>query len=518
MTKSDQEAELTEQNIDESLETDSLSTGVAFTMGLTVAQRGVGFIRTALFCRLLPEEELGQWSLVFSFVMLCAPMTLLGITGSFGRYVEHYFQRGLLRQFFRRTGLAVTALTVIVTCLMWQNKQWVAWCLFGSAEDSHLLLPALITLATTIAYNFFLEAVIALRKIKVGSIMSLVSSWTFAILGIGLLHFTDLGSYGVVISFAVGNLLASVYALGVLSRTWEKLPQTNSEFSHVSLWKKLAPFAIGLWLVNIVTNLFDMVDRYMIVHFSGFEAVEAQGLVGQYFSSMAVPLLMIGLSTTLAHMVMPYLSEDWEAKRYQAVSDRINLSTKLVGLMLACGSTVIMLVSPFLFNVVFGGKYDAGYAVLPWTIAFSFWKAIANCSYNYLYCVERTRSMFLSLVIGLVANIVLNALLLPPLGLLGAAMGTAIACAFSLAAVNWIAIKSGYRMNRGVMWVFAFPTVLCMGSVVSAVAMIGLLFVATRTTWFLSAKEQGEMEEIVRGLLDKLLPNRWNPLSQQAAG
>ena len=144
---------------------------------LAIAQRAVGFLRTALFCRLLAEQELGQWSLVFSFVMFSAPMTLMGITGSFGRYVEYYFQRGLVRQFFRRTGLVVTVLTTIVLGGMWVFQDSVSWCLFGSVQQRHLLLPACITLLTTILYNYFLEVVIALRRTKAGSLMSLISSW-----------------------------------------------------------------------------------------------------------------------------------------------------------------------------------------------------------------------------------------------------------------------------------------------------------------------------------------------------
>ena len=477
-------------------------------MGMTVAQRAIGFIRTALFCRLLPEGELGQWSLVFSFVMLCAPMAVLGISGSFGRYVEHYLQRGLLRSFFRLTGVAVAGLTVVAVVGMWFGKEWVSWCLFGSVDQTHLLLPALLTLVTTIGYNFFLEAIIALRKIKVASIMSLISSWTFALLGIVLVQFTDYGSRGVVTSFACGNLFAALYAWYVLASEWKHFPKPSVEFDAVNLWKKIAPFAFGLWLVNIVTNLFDMVDRYMIVHFAGISAADAQGLVGQYYSSMAVPLLMVSLSTTLGHMVMPYLSKDWEAQRYQAVSDGINLSTKLIGLLLALGSTVTILAAPFLFNVVFDGKYDAGYAVLPLTITFCFWKSIACCTYNYLYCVERTRLMFASLAVGLLANIVLNALLLPALGLMGAALATAISCAVNLLTVNIMSIRHGYRISRGVLWVFAFPLLLTAGASVSAIGMVVLLFICVRTNWCLSRNEQDQMEDILQGLADKVVPAR----------
>jgi O-antigen/teichoic acid export membrane protein len=393
---------------------------------------------------------------------------------------------------------------------MWFGKDWIAWCLFGSEEQANLLLPACITLVTNIAYNYFLEASIALRRIKVGSIMELISSWTFAISSICLLYMTNLGSYGVVLSFAAGNLLGACFAMTVLVKVWDQLPNSRETFTHISLWQKLAPFAIGLWLVNIITNLFDMVDRYMIVHFAGIPPSEAQGLVGQYFSSMAVPLLMVGVSTTLAHLVMPYLSKDWEAGRLQAVSNRVNLSLKMIGLMLSIASVVILCVAPLLFGVIFAGKYSEGFAILPITIAFCFWNGIAGAAYNYLYCVERTKLMCVSLLSGLVTNIALNALLLPRLGLLGAALATATGCAVNLTVVLFCSVRHGLRLHRGVYWVLAFPLVLSLGPTPSAITLIGLLWLTNSTTWVFTGPEREQLEEIVTPIFARILPKRFS--------
>ncbi len=492
------------QEIETGSKSDSLSTGVAIMLGMTIAQRGVGFLRTALFCRLLPEHELGQWSLVFSFVMLCAPMSLLGITGSFGRYVEHYLKLGHVKAFFQRTGVVVFGLMCFTLTMMLCFQDQVSWLLFGSTEHSNLLLPALLTLATTIVNYYFAEVLIALRRIKDGSIMELISSWTFAVVSIALLACTDLGSYGVILGFATGNLVGAAYGFYLMKCQWATLPDSGTSFTHLSLWQRVAPFAIGLWLVNIATNLFDMVDRYMIVHFSGFPATEAQGMVGQYFSSMAVPILLVGLSTTLTHRVMPYLSEDWEAGRFEEVSDRVNLCTKMIGIMLALGSTVIMIIAPWMFDVVFGGKYNAGLAVLPLTIAFCYWKAISTSIYNFLYCVERTRLMCCSLILGLTVNIVLNAVLLPRIGLLGAAIATAAGCGINCATVHFFSVRNGYRMCAGTLWVLSFPFALPLGAATTAAALLVLIGVTAFTTWLFTTEEKHQIEDVVRGLLQKV--------------
>ena len=73
---------------------------------LTVVQRLVGFVRAVLFCRWLDAEQLGLWDMAFSFLLLAAPLSVLAIPGSFGRYLEHYRRRGQLRRFLRWTMLA----------------------------------------------------------------------------------------------------------------------------------------------------------------------------------------------------------------------------------------------------------------------------------------------------------------------------------------------------------------------------------------------------------------------------
>ncbi len=66
---------------------------------MTVAQRLIGFGRGVLFCRWLSPEQLGQWDVAFAFLNLAGPLVVLGLPGSFGRYVEHFRHRGQFRTF-----------------------------------------------------------------------------------------------------------------------------------------------------------------------------------------------------------------------------------------------------------------------------------------------------------------------------------------------------------------------------------------------------------------------------------
>ena len=168
----------------------------------------------------------------------------------------------------------------------------------------------------------------------------------------------------------------------------------------------MLPFAAWVWVTNLLYNLFDVVDRYMIVHTA--RVADPLAEVGNYHSSRIVPLLLVSISTLLGTMLLPHLSHDWEAGRRKAVSDRMNLALKLLGLLLFTGSIAILLAGPWLFGVAFKGKFAGGMAVLPWTLTYCMWFGMATMAQMYLWCAERARLGCAALLTGLVTNVVLN--------------------------------------------------------------------------------------------------------------
>ena len=108
-------------------------------LGLTVVQRLVGFVRAVLFCRWLDAEQLGLWDMAFSFLLLAAPLVVLAIPGAFGRYLEYYRQRGQLRTFLWRAGLACGGLALAACTGIVLARRWFSVLIFGSEDQSALV-------------------------------------------------------------------------------------------------------------------------------------------------------------------------------------------------------------------------------------------------------------------------------------------------------------------------------------------------------------------------------------------
>ncbi|HXT58354.1 MAG TPA: oligosaccharide flippase family protein, partial [Pirellulales bacterium] len=313
-------------------ETDTLAGSVAILLGLTIAQRLVGLLRGVLFCRWLDADELGQWDLSFGFLMMAAPVALLGLPGSFGRYVEYFRQRGQLKTFLTRIAICSVALAVLATSIAIAGNRWFSRLIFGGDDCGELVVWLALGLGAWIAHSVLAALFNSLRLTRVVSAMHFLNSLAFALLGIGLLLGWRRSAVSVVGAFGGACLLSSAAGLLWGRRVWRELPTTTGRSTQREFWGKLLPFALWVWVTNWLANLFGLADRYLLVHHSGLPEVEALALVGQYHSSRVVPLLFLGVAEMIAALVTPHLSHDWEAGRRDSVPRRLNLILKLFAL------------------------------------------------------------------------------------------------------------------------------------------------------------------------------------------
>ncbi len=475
------------------LRTDTLASSVMVLLALTVVQRLVGFLRGVLFCRWLDPVDLGQWDMILAFLELAAPAAVLGIPGSFGRYVEHYRQQGQLRTFLRRTTSVSAAATLVAITLIVTAAPWFSQLIFGVDNRVDLIYLVALCLGAVIVHNFVGELFASLRMFRVASLLQFAHGLSFAVLAIGLLRGWRLDSMSIVLAYGGACALCSVGAIYGLRRVWRSIPPAEQSMSQQALWSKLVPFAVWIWLGNWLSNLFVITDRYMIVHFSGLDAEASLQLVGQYHSSRILPVLLVSIVGMLSTMIIPHLSHDWEAGRRDLVARRMQLTMKLVGLSVLGAASVIYLLAPTLFHYAFADKFSVGLAVLPWTLMYCIWFGMVTIIQIYLWCAERARIGSLALAIGLVVNVVLNLMLLPWLGLFGAVLATCVGNAITLVIFYLLCRPHGLILDRGTWIISAAPLLLFLPAWATVLGVCAMLAVICTTDLLLDEDEKQQL-------------------------
>lgn len=463
-------------NTEAAQRTDTLAASVLILFVLTIVQRLVGLVRSVLFCRWLDADQLGQWDLAFGFLMLAAPLALLGIPGSFGRYLEYYRQRSQLRTFLRRSTVVCAVASALFVVAMFVRPDWFASLIFGRSQAISLTIAVAATLAAVIAFNYLVTLFTALRQIRVVSAMQFLNTVLFAAIALFLLVVFPPTGLSVIAAFGIASLITAVYAAWRLLPALRQMPGDQLHLTHSTLWRKLLPFAFWWWMMNWISNVFEIVDRFMIVHYSGLSDVAALDLVGQYHSARVLPVLFVGVAELLAGLVTPHLSSDWEAGRRDLVSQRLNTIVKVFALGLVVASAVLLVVAPILFGTVFKHKFTGGLEILPFALAACIWVSMSSVMNNYLWCAEKSHHLSLALGAGLGLNIVLNLMLLPPFGLHGVAIAAAAAKVVSLGLLLWIGTKYEWQADRGLLLVALLPLLLPLGPWITL--LVALLAVA----------------------------------------
>ncbi|HZZ72406.1 MAG TPA: lipopolysaccharide biosynthesis protein [Pirellulales bacterium] len=484
--------------------TDSLAESVMLLLGMALLQRVVGFVRGIFFCGWLAPEQLGEWDMAYGFFLMAAPVAVLGLPGSFGRYLEYYRQQGQLRTILRRTGRTCTILGVAAMIVVGCFGPWFSQLIFGRPDRAEVVVLIGVVLLLVIAYNFLTEMLTALRMFRMVSVLQFLNSMAFAGLGVALLVSWHHDVTSVVVAFGGASLVGGVVGLLWLRQAWKALPLDTKPLPHGQLWVKLLPYAGWMWICNLLYNLFEVADRYMLIHYSKYNQHDALVAVGNYHSSRIIPLLLLTVATMLGAMITPHLSHDWEAGRHEAVARRLNLTLKMLGFALYAASVLILLGAPFLFGVLLHGKYQGGLTALPWTLAYCSWLGLAVVAQNYLLCAECAWLSSAAFLGGLLLNVALNLWWVPQHGLIGAVWATAVAKLTAMALILICNQRLGMAYDRGVWSLALLPIALGGGPLLAVVVLVAAVVVIVRSETIFSKPEKMELRRVLGHFVRKL--------------
>jgi len=456
---------------------DSLAGGMLLMLGLTLIQRALGFFRGIWFCRMLDDTSVGQWAMAFGFLILIAPVMMLGLSGAMPRFVQRYLQAGQLPAFIKRVVIGVSIGGAVVFGAMAISPQAFGWLVFRSPSDNLLIASLAFAILTLFAFNFTLDLVSSLRQVRLNSIMQFIQGVGFTASSIVALAYGG-GVVSLLVCFGVSTALGMLPGLWILRKGWRGLPVATVSFDSRSMWKSLIPYAIALWAINLLTNLFELADRYMILHYTaGGEAI-AQAAVGQYHSGRLVPTLIGNMALMYAGVLMPYLAADWEAGRRRESVNMLRRTLMIATILFTAGAAITLMFAPWIFRALLQGRYGEGLRLMPHAFVICIWGALISLGQLHVWLNERGKWIGYVLATGIVVNLFLNYLWLPAFGLEGAVWATVVSTGVVLMGAWGILSRLDFSIDSQIYAISLLPLTLFLApwsSVVASLLIVGLL-------------------------------------------
>lgn len=374
-----------------------------------------------LYTRYLSPSDYGKVETLIALTTVIGIALRMGIHSAFFRFyfdsTEPAARRRVLRTSFWFTMAMATAGLIAGLALAGP----IADLLFGSSEDSELVMAAFVGLWAGMNY----EQLTSLFRVEERSVAFVSASLANIFLTIGatllLVVALDKGPVGVIVGNFTGTLIVYVVLIGY------RREQLGLEFDRGLLREMnrfgtpLVPTALFLWVTNFS-------DRLFLVRLA--DTAE----VGLYSVGVRIASAMVLLLTAfrLAWPAFAYsIEDDHEARRtYAFVLTYVVLVTTWV-------ATGLALLSPWIVDWIAAPAFAESSRVVG-PLAFS---AVAFAGYIVVAIgVGRAkRTQFNWVVTGAAAavNVVLNLLLIPPYGMMGAAVATVAAYSTMFVGMTW---------------------------------------------------------------------------------
>jgi len=283
------------------------------------------------------------------------------------------------------------------------------------------ILPLMIIFDSLI--SIFLMFLRAEQNVKLHSIVAILRRYSKMVATLLFVFVFKLGLVGFFIGCALSEGLFSFILLIKFIQQGKIKPKCFS----ISLFKESISFGLPLIGFELSALLLMTGDRFLLQYFLGAEAV------GIYSASSNLTKYLVDFfAEALKLAVMPIFISIWEK---QGKEETQHFLSSVLKMYFMIGIPIIFAVSFIgrdLIVLLASKKFEGGYIILPFIVT-GYVIHKANFLYGAgLYLKKKTGTLLIIIFSSAIINIILNILLIPLWGLLGAAITTVTAFIFEV--------------------------------------------------------------------------------------
>lgn len=377
-----------------------------------------GALLVVLLARLLDPTSYGLLFLALAVFGFAVNFTSFGIAKSAARYISEFkgSTPGQIPHILRLS-LLLNLVPIGIASLVFLFGHELLAALIGEPELSpYLLLGSVFIVFKTLTaftrvilqgFEDIVPASILLALQRVGELFFAVG---FVVLGYEVL--------GALVGYAVSYVLVTGVGLGyIYVRNYQPLNRTAIE---PGLRRRLFEYSLPIAVTQTAYTLDHHIDKILVGFFIGPVAVAYYTIGKQVVQFLEVPMSALGFTLSPTYGAQ-------KAEGNHETAARIYETALSYGLLLyvPAATGVILLASPGI-EFVFGDEYLGAVPVLQILSALAVLKAVTKLTGEGLDYLGRARARGIIKGVTAVLNVVLNVLLIPRYGVVGAAVVTVV--------------------------------------------------------------------------------------------
>lgn len=248
---------------------------------------------------------------------------------------------------------------------------------------------------------------------------------------------TDLGLYGITISYILANLIALIYEYYVLNK---HVVKPNFELDR-QFCKKITFAALPFAVSAVLYSIYYSIDIVMLTNMVGNYAT---GIYNATYKLISVLTLFYGVYTAV---IFPVMSKFFKNDKSMLLVS-FEKSIKYLMLVIIPLAVATVFYSTDVIHLIYGHEYDAASSVLSiliWTVCLLFISGTCNTLLNASHKEVTVTKIY---AIAAVFNIILNFFMIPYLSYDGAAITTVLSDILIVIIQSYVIYKLGHRPNK----------------------------------------------------------------------
>ena len=383
----------------------------------------LGMITFPILTRVMSTEQYGIMSLVTTTMSLIVAFSKAGLSNGIIRFYQQFKDSESKRTVFASTVLIRGIILSIITTLLYLtlfptlskylgiNEKFI-FCFMIMA--SYLFIrPLNIIILNLLRVN---NKTVFMNLLGViGKIISITLSIT---LFIYIIH--DLYGYfiGIIISEFIVSIILFYWFFSNYKIKYNKVSK--------DLTLSLIKFGMPLLFTELAYLLLSYADRYMLIAWHG------ESVLGIYSVGYNLAMYLANLFTfAIAYTVIPVYVEVYEKEGIKRTEEFLNkcMHYLIIAILPICFGYYA--IAKDLFVLLASEKYLIASTFSPIILVGTFIMGMNDIFNAGLYLKKKTTAIMLIMLAAVVVNIILNFILLPKFGIMGATFATLIACVVS---------------------------------------------------------------------------------------
>lgn len=370
--------------------------------------------------RELGPSGLGLYTLVFTIYTFGMQFAGFGIGIALTKYAaEHHNNLPLIKEFISSGIIGSVISGSMILVLTYLLSEFISLNLFHNSQMIFLLKITAFCFPFIAIQKTVLGALNGLGEIKLYSFVNIIQNLSIVIFSIFLVLIFNMGVKGAVIGFIVPTILVGIFSL-IFTKDFFMIPS-----SFRTVLKELLYFGFYIVLTNSLGMINAQIDSLMVGHF--MSATD----VGLYSVAILFAEGLILIPDSVQTVTTPAIAKYYGKKDYPNIIKLIQNSVSKVFCITILFSLIFLLFGQIFIEIIFKKEYlPAYYPLLILLIGYSIYSPVLSVN-GALSSVGRVNVMFKVSTVSILINILLNILLIPKYGILGAAISTSTALIFT---------------------------------------------------------------------------------------